>query len=328
MFKKIGLVILGAVLGLLVTEFVLRFALIDKLFYRVNVEGVFGTYMLSDNPKLIYLPKSNTGENNKYGYRGKEVPLKQDNSKKRIAFIGDSVVHGLGVTQKERFSDILGERLDAQDEIINFGISGYNISQEAEYLERKVLRFKPKNVIIFTTCNDLEVCSYEQGLLDGNLKKTAEANFYWSYFNPNRYLNEFVWSSGIYKMFLYVKTVRLKKTGTSDTLEYSRIDSKMLDDIIKRLIAVSRQSGFELHFVINPYNSKYTCYSDSIRLIKKALDEHGIPFVDLDQEFDRRFTKTKKKSLFLNQLDQWHLSTAGHKAAADILYEKKDQLGL
>ena len=87
-FKTIGLIILGVALGLLVAECVLRFALINKLFYKVNVDGVFGTYELSDDPKLIYTPRPNTGEHNKYGYRGKEVPLAQDNNKTRVALIG------------------------------------------------------------------------------------------------------------------------------------------------------------------------------------------------------------------------------------------------
>ena len=74
--KKIGLIVLGLALGLLITEHILKYDFVNKMFCRIDVEGVCGTYELSDDPELVYLPRPNTGEYNKYGYRGKEVPLK------------------------------------------------------------------------------------------------------------------------------------------------------------------------------------------------------------------------------------------------------------
>jgi hypothetical protein len=70
-------ILLGLILGLLTTELVLRLIMPEKMFYRINISSTDGNYVLTENPRLIYVPAPNTGDFNSYGHRGRSFPLKR-----------------------------------------------------------------------------------------------------------------------------------------------------------------------------------------------------------------------------------------------------------
>ncbi len=69
-----------------------------------------------------YLIKTNS-----QGFRS-NIEFKKEKEKKRILFFGDSNTAGDGVSNNDRFSDILGNHLDA--EIYNFAVSGTGTDQQ------------------------------------------------------------------------------------------------------------------------------------------------------------------------------------------------------
>lgn len=123
----IGIAVLSILIGLAITELLTFFFLPAPLFRKINVTTLGREYMLSPNKTLIYEPKPGGGEFNKYGYRGKEFAYER-NKKKRIVFIGDSVVEGIGVKPHERFTELLNNKLGNGFEVINLGVSGYSFS--------------------------------------------------------------------------------------------------------------------------------------------------------------------------------------------------------
>ncbi len=91
---------------------------------------------------------------NSLGFRDdaiKRIPL--ETSKKRIVFMGDSFVEGIGVTYEESFTGILNKNLaTSKIEILNAGVSGYGPKfyyLKTKYLiERKRLVFNELYVFI------------------------------------------------------------------------------------------------------------------------------------------------------------------------------------
>jgi len=71
----------------------------------------------------------------------------------RIAFLGDSFVWSIGVTDQLRFSDIIGRIPGIES--LNFGVSGYAPVQYLLQLD-DVISFKPDMVIVAITSNDFD----------------------------------------------------------------------------------------------------------------------------------------------------------------------------
>jgi hypothetical protein len=92
---------------------------------------------------------------NQFGLRGPDdMQLKKTSGRKRVLVLGDSYVWGLGVEQSKLFSapDVHG----TDQEILNFGVSGYGTDQEYLFYLRKGEKFDVDQVVLaFTPYNDV-----------------------------------------------------------------------------------------------------------------------------------------------------------------------------
>lgn len=96
---------------------------------------------------------------NEDGFRTSNLPRKKGKGNYRIVFLGDSTTYGWGVNQKQRFSEILQERLNAsQDrlcfEIINMGIPGYSSAHGVETFDHFALKYDPDMLVVSFGAND------------------------------------------------------------------------------------------------------------------------------------------------------------------------------
>lgn len=66
---------------------------------------------------------------NSAGFRGPDIPHERDSERKRILFLGDSMVWGYGVAFEDLFTRIL-EREIPKLQTINLAVSGYSTDQE------------------------------------------------------------------------------------------------------------------------------------------------------------------------------------------------------
>lgn len=122
---------------------------------------------------------------NAHGMRDVERPLAKPAGTLRIAAVGDSFTMGMGVEFEDiwprQLESLLNQRSDAtRYEVLNFGISGYDLHQYASVVEHKLEQFDPDVIVLGVILNDrwpaeerpLEVAEWEAvdapepGLLD------------------------------------------------------------------------------------------------------------------------------------------------------------------
>ena len=174
-------ILLGIILGVFTTELALRLIMPGKMFYRINISSTDGNYVLTENPRLIYVPVPDTGDFNSYGHRGHAFPFEKT-GRKRAVLMGDSVVEGLGVQLGQRFSDVLDRLFDEQYEMINLGVCGYSFLQEFEYFKLLGEKFSPDYVLWFITYNDMRLASGEIYAFNHYLKTAPNSAFYEAYY--------------------------------------------------------------------------------------------------------------------------------------------------
>jgi len=192
---RLSLVILGLVLALALCEGVL-WLYEDQLIGRQldsmgiarpgtsdrNVNKDWGPdgssplHIRSDEEGLIYAMRPNAEvevasmnwrvETNSDGFRdGPFAPVSLAGTH-RIAAVGDSVTLGFWVEQSESWPDqlegLLNLPLPTSDspchfEVMNFGVTGYDLGQEVELVQSRVLPFRPDSLVLAITSNDEEV---------------------------------------------------------------------------------------------------------------------------------------------------------------------------
>jgi hypothetical protein len=96
---------------------------------------------------------------NHWGFREKEFSLKPPSDTYRIAVVGDSFTYGQGISVKDRFSNILEQRLNGNGgryEVLNFGRPGTETVDHVEILRDVVLDAEPNYVLLQWFINDVD----------------------------------------------------------------------------------------------------------------------------------------------------------------------------
>lgn len=159
---------LGLLGGITVGEVVVRvfnvgpqFAPVAKANYRICEEPSLRYELV---PGSEYLgTKINTA-----GMRDRERSISKPPGVYRIACIGDSITLGLYVPQDENFASRLETKLNADPptpgaayEVLNFGVTGYNIAQSAAALTLHAMKYSPDLVLFGYCLNDPSEYSLE-----------------------------------------------------------------------------------------------------------------------------------------------------------------------
>lgn len=141
-----------------------------EVYFRVR-RSLFATgYVPSANPRLVYeldpghrVPFLDA-EVSAQGLRDREFSVEKPPGVFRIAVVGDSMTFGWKVPLEDSFpkrlESMLNERGPRRYEVLNFGVPGYNTSQEAEVVREKALAFHPDLLIVFYVGNDIRLCNY------------------------------------------------------------------------------------------------------------------------------------------------------------------------
>lgn len=121
--------------------------------------------MWSPDPDIGYVNKPNFGSyahgtirirTDPYGFRWnghRLLPNKSD--KKRIVYMGDSVMWGVGIADAANtIPGMVQQRLGDDYEVINAGVVGYSTLQEWRFLEKIVAPLDPDEVVINWCYND------------------------------------------------------------------------------------------------------------------------------------------------------------------------------
>lgn len=189
------------------------------------------THRISSNKTLQYelIPGSSSFEDDVWyrissqGLRDREFPLQKQDGVFRIAVLGDSFTFGMAVELEETWPKQLESLLnrDRRAEVINFGVMGYDTTQEAEALRQKAMRFHPDLVVIGYCLNDIGILSRERRVLS-------------QYRGYERFLKTGIgWIDGVIKMsrlYLLVKNrlFLLKTKAHTQAPHYSKDGDRVL----------------------------------------------------------------------------------------------------
>jgi lysophospholipase L1-like esterase len=114
---------------------------------------------------------------NEHGLRGAAVPLARVDGVARILFLGDSIVFGYGVGDRDTVTEQLASALAGEGvrtEVINAGVPAYNSEQEIAYLLDQGLGYDPDWVVLGFCWNDIaEKVGVEIGA-SGELRSPGE----------------------------------------------------------------------------------------------------------------------------------------------------------
>jgi lysophospholipase L1-like esterase len=203
----------------------------NKLSGQTVIPLTLKTHKISANQLMGYelVPGSVSFEdnawyrNNQDGIRDRDFSRTKSSGAFRIAAVGDSGTFGLGLELKDTWPKQLETELQktrSQIEVINFGVMGYNTTQEAERIQEKVLGYSPDLIIIGYCLNDIGVLSRERTVLS-------------SYKGYHSFLTTgFGLLDGLlphFKTYLLIKNrLFLKKTNADTRPQYSKDGLKVL----------------------------------------------------------------------------------------------------
>ncbi len=110
-------------------------------------------------PKLKVFFKGAAVRTNSHGWREDEIPTEKSKDTIRIVGIGDSVMFGWGVGERQRYLDIIEKELssdypDWKWETLAFAVPGYNLAMETTVLEKYALAYEPDLIIYGFVIND------------------------------------------------------------------------------------------------------------------------------------------------------------------------------
>lgn len=174
---RLALVALGLLVGALVLEIGLRCrtAYDNHRVQVAQIQNPTGTVHMGEivrfipNRRLVYgfRPQLDVTfqdqplKTNQEGFRDRDHGLEKPAGKRRVLFLGDSVLFGWSLPEEARFTNVLA-RLRPDWEVINMGIPGYNAAQEVECLRNYGLKYKPDLVVINIIGNDHQLPNFIQ----------------------------------------------------------------------------------------------------------------------------------------------------------------------
>ncbi len=268
-------------------------------------------------------------ETNALGFRDKEFYVSKIPNVVRIGFLGDSVSEGFGLKVRDRFSNLIEDKLNqsslgASFESYNFAVSGHATVDEYLVLKNEVIRHKPDFLILQIGGND-----FDRNLWFKNLKgtdgKTAQPaprgkqtkqgfgaknwlrNHSALYLAIAERLNYFALRNG-FKSF--------RSTNGSKDLEIGPSEWEATEELLEEMADICRRSKIKLVMTYFPGDIEVfsrdkesaTVLNERLAAVAKRL---SVPFLDVLTPFRR----DGRSNLYF---DDCHLTSKGNRIIADI----------
>lgn len=114
------------------------------------IEGFYNDYFYTWG-KLVY--------ENRYHFRERNFSETKGTNSYRLMVLGDSYTYGVGLTDAERYSNLLEQQLqnywpERQVEVLNFGLMGKCATDERDILREFVDRVQPDRIVLGFCNND------------------------------------------------------------------------------------------------------------------------------------------------------------------------------
>jgi hypothetical protein len=157
--SKIGLYIIGAIIGLLLLELFYQLVEIQLPYHELNER--LGKKMIPGRRINYFKEGFYLGASNEYGYLGNPYPPARNNNKIRIALLGDSFVEGFHVFEDHHFDRILEKKLNKDKagqgyEIMNFGVGNYSYNDMVIQYKNYIEDFDPDILLFIVSDRDFQ----------------------------------------------------------------------------------------------------------------------------------------------------------------------------
>jgi len=131
--------------------------LMAEFFVRILFQDITTT---SDNTSYFAVKwkAENKLSVNRFGYREREIDLQKPSGIYRVAVVGDSLSYGQGITEGQRFSNIIEKKLNTGSikyQVLNFARPGAETVDHIRFLE-DVFKTDPDFILLQWFTNDVE----------------------------------------------------------------------------------------------------------------------------------------------------------------------------
>ena len=330
------LALFSLLLCLLVLEAAVRIFHLDPA-----VMTQIGDFRYIDDPDLVYelIPGKIVDGSpiNRQGFRGGDFKVAKPKEIVRIAMLGDSITQGLGVLLEETFSkrleSLLNQRAGAINsrfkyEVMNFGVSGYNLSTEWATLKDKALVYQPDIVVFNIFHNDGEplplgcFLTPEVSLTDFQKGIILKKYYPWPS-DPMwmRYFRKCLYKS---KLFLFILG-RISDFKTSVRLyvqeHYNVVltdgEKDNFDKYIKKIKELQNTKKFKLMACLHPH-LLYGVHPNNEKFAR-ILTRYGIPYFDMVDYYRRENISPSAIQRAEDLKDHCHPNALGHEIVAKAM---------
>ena len=257
-----------------------------------------------------------------YGYRVPNKDFKYDNRKEKIIFIGDSVLFGSGVNEKNTFLSKL-RNYNKKKDYINAGIVGNDLSENIISINKNKKLFEKGDFLIVYTLDDI----LEFNKKNNNIKIKNEKVSLIQKLKKNIIFNKI---NGILRSksytYLWLKGHLTKPSERYFFESYNYYNEKDKLKLLKNEFSkIKKIKDTKIKILILPYEYqvRYNCKENLMNPqneIEKILMELKITYIDLSNEF---CNFENPKQLYLN-FDPVHLSIIGHELVFNNLKKEFD----
>lgn len=141
------------------------------------------TVRLSEDPAWLYELDPEHPEHNRLGLRGPETTPRPTSGVRRLLVVGDSIAYGLGVAPEETLAARLERRLGAGWEVLNAGVPGWSILQEAAWFVERGVALEPAGVVLVVCLNDWTAYTVEFDQLLAT-EEPGQRSFFSVFYDP------------------------------------------------------------------------------------------------------------------------------------------------
>lgn len=271
-----------------------------------------------------YLPSSNftsirdkTYVINQAGFRDLEFKLKKVNP--RIAFIGDSVIEGLGVDAKDRATNraraALAATLKKKVDIYNFGVGAFSTYDELAVLENHVVSYKPDYAVLQICFNDLQR-NYDIAHFEGDTVSKPDVS------QPS--LKAFFQKHSAFYLFLAEKYdyQRLRNGSPNSLLDNVIVERDeqwmLLSQLIARFRDVCQDSGIHPIIMYIPLEPEVLVDDAGLGTITSSRIESICKELKIANINSTQALRMQESPGELYN-DHYHLSENGHAVVADCI---------
>ncbi|TNF30594.1 MAG: hypothetical protein EP319_04615 [Deltaproteobacteria bacterium] len=309
MIKKILLVITSTFFSLLIIEGIARIFVhpnYSKMDYQYQIDEEL-IYKHRPYFKGLWKTKEFTEviELNSKGYRNPE----NSPDKKKVLFLGDSMVFGHGVNFEKTFAHLVSEKIK-DHEMINSAVKGYGLDQSYMLFDKLLKEENVSKIYVGIHLNDV---------YDSFVKRRFEFNGKHLVLIKNKYVVYAKLFIGYYKsihkyfssrslQYVFSKYLEIRVADESEKFFNATEQKVKLFEIVKQMIQKAKDSQVEIKFVLMPL---YESSEEKYAWLTQNIDAS---FFILPEGFS--------KQDFLS--DQIHLNEAGHEKMKNLILGKKN----